>query len=93
MNRKQRRNKFSGKVVVQVAPKKETQSTMVEEAIITTLYLSLLSLRDEGWGKKRLERFSDAFMKKLEAIGTDHISIKDMIDTIKEETGYAIELR
>ena len=93
MNRKQRRNKFSGRVVVQPAPKKKAQYTIFEEAIIATLYLSLLSLRDEGWGKKRLERFSDEFMKKLEAIGTDHISIQDMIDTIKEETGYAIELR
>lgn len=93
MNRQQGRDKFSGKVVARAVPRKKTQSTRAEEAIITTLYLSLLSLRDEGWGKKRLERFSDAFMRKLEAISTDHVSIKDMVDVIKEETGYAIELR
>lgn len=93
MNRQQKRNKSRGKSVVQLVPKKKVQSAVAEEAVITTLYLSLLSLRDEGWGKKRLERFSDAFMKKLDAISTDHVSIKDMIDTIKEETGYAIKLR
>lgn len=93
MNRQQKRNKARGKSVVQMVPKKKVQSAVAEEAIITTLYLSLLSLRDEGWGKKRLERFSDAFMRKLEAISTDHVSIKDMIDAIKEETGYEIRLR
>lgn len=57
------------------------------------LCMALLAIRDEfEFGSKRLERIVDKTKTMFDAIETDHISLDDIRQTIKEETGISIEL-
>lgn len=62
----------------------------VEEAVEMLLMLSLLVLRNMGWGKTRLKRFKDDFQKQIKALEEGYISIQDITQMIYEETGFNV---
>lgn len=72
--------------------KQEATREAVEQAMITVLYSSVMVLRDSGFGKKRLERFVEEWFELLDSVQEGYLDFKDMIDTIKEETGFEIEI-
>lgn len=101
MNRKQRRRLGEkGKVKTYnvnaeqlEAIKQQVTDNAVDRMVIVQMYISLMVLRDyEGWGKKRLERFTDRCMDMLDSVDKGYLDYLDMINTIEEETGYKISL-
>lgn len=99
MNRKQRRG-AGIKSQIKTYTLNETQieelkqqatSAAVDQAMITILYSSVMVLRDDGFGKKRLERFVENWFELFDSIQKDYLDFDDMIQTIKDETGFEIK--
>jgi hypothetical protein len=56
--------------------------------------VSLLALRNQGWGESRLRRFSQAFNDIVEDVSNGHLTLTDIADTVYDETGLSMkELR
>src|SRR5699024_7970990 len=75
---------------IELSPKQiqkmKDEATM--QAVSITNILPLLVLRDEfGFGKKRLQQYTDALNRQVEAFNEVYISLKDVVDTINAETG------
>ena len=65
-----------------------------ELTIRTLLAMSVSALRDEfGFGKDRLQRFVNRFMKKTDCLAEGWITWKDLCENIQEETGIKIEFK
>lgn len=71
----------------------EQALTPIKDLTIRTLLaMSVSSLRDEyGFGKERLQRFVDRFMKKTECLAAGWVTWKDICENIEEETGIQID--
>ena len=71
----------------------EQALTPIKDLTIRTLLaMSVSSLRDEyGFGKERLQRFVDRFMKKTECLMSGWVTWKDICENIEEETGIQID--
>lgn len=71
----------------------EQALTPIKDLTIRTLLaMSVSSLRDEyGFGKERLQRFVDRFMKKTECLMAGWVTWKDICENIEEETGIQID--
>lgn len=99
MNRKQRRkagNKtpvktytLNGQQIEQL--KYQATNEAINKSMVMVLYISIMTLRDNGFGKKRLERFVEDWFELLDGVQKDYLDFEDMINTIKEETGFEIE--
>jgi hypothetical protein len=50
-------------------------------------FASFMVLRDMGWGKKRLNRFSARLDEILKDVNAGRLNFSDMLTTIEEETG------
>lgn len=69
------------------------QSTMdaTERAFVILLGFSMMSLRDEfGFGEKRLNQFLNKLFQIYEAYQDKYISLNDLHDVIKQETGIDV---
>jgi hypothetical protein len=53
--------------------------------------VSILALRNEGWGEARLKRFSDAFNAIVEDVSKGLLSLSDIPETIEKETGLSLK--
>lgn len=63
----------------------------IERASQYSMAVPIIVLRDEfGFGKKRIDKFVDAYIKLYEAIDEGWLDINDIIKTINEETGVKI---
>lgn len=57
----------------------------------TILAMSVATLRDEyGFGRERLQRFIDRFMRKTDCLTDDFITWRDICENIEEETGISL---
>lgn len=71
--------------------KDEAINEATNRAFILLLGLPLITLHDKfGFGKVRLERFMDELLKQYESFDEGYITLEDLIETIKEETGVSI---
>lgn len=62
-----------------------------EKAFVAMLGLPLLTLRDEfDFEKDGLERFMDRLLLKYECFDKGYVSLEDLKQVIKEETGVEI---
>lgn len=67
--------------------KKESIRTAVKYSVA----VPFLVLRDEfGFGKQRIKRFYENYIKVYESIDEEYLDLDDIIKTIKEETGFNI---
>lgn len=72
--------------------KKQATDDAVRTAFILMFGLPLMALRDKfGYGKMRLERFSDALFDLYDSFEKGYFTIDDINKTIYEETGMRIE--
>lgn len=72
--------------------KQDASAQAMEQAFILMMGLPLMALRDKfGFGKVRLERFSDAVLDLWDSFNRDYITFQDCINTVYEETGVKIE--
>lgn len=70
---------------------KQGYNQAIREATNYSLAVPIMVLRDEfGFGKKRIDKFVDAYIKLYEAIDEGWLDINDIIKTINEETGVKI---
>ena len=99
MNRQQRR-KTGNKALIKTYTLNETQiqqlkqqatTEAIDKSLITVLYISIMTLRDSGFGKKRLERFVEDWFELLDGVQKDYLDFEDMMEVIKEETGFEIK--
>lgn len=66
----------------------------VEKASQYSMAVPIMVLRDEfGFGKKRLDKFIDAYMKLYDAIDEGYLNLDDIIKTVNEETSVEIVKR
>jgi len=92
MNRQQRRQKERAK---KKQKKHDEVSPLKYQQIINSLnavkMASLLVLRNEGWGEKRLRRFSENFNDVLQDVSSGWLSLSDIWTILEEETGLTLE--
>lgn len=56
--------------------------------------LSLIVLRDKyGFGKKRLEAFADEFLKQLKCVENGAVTLEELHEVIKKETGMEVKFK
>lgn len=62
-----------------------------EKAFVAMLGLPLLALRDEfDFGQEKLERFMDKLISEYECFDQGYVSLEDLKQVIKEETGLQV---
>lgn len=60
-------------------------------AIAYSMAVALMVLRDKfGFGAKRLNQFFDSYLDLYDSIDKNYLDIKDVLKTLKEETGIEI---
>lgn len=71
--------------------KKQAADEAIHAAFILMCGLPLMALRDKfGFGKVRLERFSDALLDLYDSFDKGYVTLEDLHKTIFEETGVKI---
>lgn len=70
---------------------KDESKRLTKEAYAQTFYIPLLVLRNQGWGKIRLQRFAEAMIKQTEFFEEHYFTAKDVEEMIKEETGIDLK--
>ncbi|WP_288961787.1 hypothetical protein [uncultured Peptoniphilus sp.] len=66
----------------------------IERATQLSMAVPIMVLRDEfGFGKKRIEKFVDAYMELYNAIDEGYLNLDDIIKTVNEETNVEIVKR
>lgn len=90
MNRKQRREKFTG---VEVEVFREVAYQQGVKDATSAIYAStLLVLRDKfGFGAVRAERLLAAITDQVDSINKGFVSIEDMKQTVNEELGIKLK--
>jgi hypothetical protein len=53
--------------------------------------ISLLALRNQGWGEARLKRFSEQFNEIVADVSHEHLSLSDITETLERETGISLK--
>lgn len=63
----------------------------IDEAFIVTMAIPIYVLRHKyGFGKKRLTDFIEHILFQYSCLDSDHVSIEDMRNLIKAETGIEV---
>lgn len=66
----------------------------IEKASQYSMAVPVMALRDEfGFGKKRLDKFLESYMKLYDAIEEGYLNLDDIIETVNEETSVEIVKR
>lgn len=92
MNRQQKR-KAKLNNFLHEGMKKGMKREATDVATLLMFYISLLVLRDKyGFGKKRLSEFMEHATNLLESLSESRLDFIDIRDTIKNETGFEVDL-
>jgi hypothetical protein len=67
------------------------QDEQTLHAVNAVKMVSILALRNEGWGEKRLKKFSDSFNVIVEDVSQGLLSLSDIPEAIQKETGLGLE--
>lgn len=74
--------------------KEDAVKEAVDLALIKTMYISLMVLRDHyGYGKSRLTTFIDHVLDMIDSVNQDYLTIGDMEKVIEQETGVTFRQR
>lgn len=69
----------------------QMQREVTERSILILIGLSLIVLRDKyGFGKKRLEAFADEFLKQMKCVENGAVTLEELHEIIKKETGMEV---
>ncbi len=70
---------------------KKGYDNAIKDAAKYSIAIPMMVLRDEfGFGQKRLLDFYNAFIDLYDSVDKNYITINEVIDVIKEETGVEI---
>jgi hypothetical protein len=67
--------------------KRQLQDEETRHAVNAVKMVSILALRNIGWGEQRLRKFSNDFNAIVEDVSQGHLTLTDICDTIYDETG------
>jgi hypothetical protein len=67
------------------------QDEQTLHAVNAVKMVSILTLRNEGWGEKRLTKFSESFNEIVADVSSGLLSLSDIPDTIEKETGLTLK--
>jgi hypothetical protein len=70
--------------------KRQLQEQGTVHAVNAVKMISILTLRNQGWGEQRIRRFSDSFNEILADVSHGHLSLSDIADCIFDETGIPL---
>lgn len=68
--------------------KREITEAVFQDIFVNLLGIPLLTLRNRGWGKKRLEEFYQEMMTIFADYHVQWLSSEDMAKAILDETGF-----
>lgn len=72
---------------------RQKDNTLILAAYKANMIATLMVLHDKyGFGTVRLERFIDEHKKLLDAYNAGYLDVKDIENTLEEETGIKITL-
>lgn len=81
------------KVLNPVVRNRRDADKLISASFSAFLLLGCMALRDEfDFGKVRMERFVDKMHDLLDSYNRGYISVRDLHDTIKEETGIDVKI-
>ena len=66
---------------------RQLQDEQTLHAVNAVKFVSMLVLRNQGWGDTRIRRFSNQFNEIIEDISHERLSLTDVADTLYDETG------
>lgn len=70
---------------------KRDADILISAAYRAFLLMGIMALRDEfGFGTSRLQRFIDKVDDMFDSYNRDYISLKDLTETIENETGIKV---
>jgi hypothetical protein len=67
------------------------QDEQTMHAVNAVKMVSLLALRNEGWGEKRLKKFSDSFNEIVGDVSQGLLSLSDIPEALEKETGLSFK--
>lgn len=69
----------------------QTEYRQVMNTLNAVKMASLLVLRDQGWGKVRIQRFSERFNEVLLNVSQGWLSLSDISDMLEDEIGLGLD--
>lgn len=73
--------------------KREVSDRAIESAVVQLMGLPLIALRDAfGFGTVRLCRFMDEMMKQIQLFHEGYMTLADLVEVVKDETGVILTL-
>jgi hypothetical protein len=66
---------------------RQLQDEQTLHAVNAVKFVSMLVLRNQGWGDVRIRRFSQQFNELIEDISHERLSLTDVADTLHDEVG------
>ena len=70
---------------------RQLRDESVKHSVNAVKNISMLVLRNQGWGESRLRRFSSQFNEIVEDVSQDHLTLTDIADTLFDETGLSMK--
>lgn len=70
---------------------RQLRDEQTKHAVNATKFVSMLVLRNQGWGESRIRRFSNQFNEIIEDISHDRLSLTDVSDALYDETGLDMQ--
>lgn len=95
MRKKQIHHKSKQRVSIQPVltgkEREKIQQDAMEKSVLVLSGVPLIVLRDVfGFGEKRLTRFAEEFIKQLKCVENGAVTLEDLHEVIKKETGFEI---
>lgn len=70
---------------------RQLQDEQTLHAVNAVKFVSMLVLRNQGWGESRIRRFSNQFNDIIEDISNEYLSLTDVADALYDETGLGMK--
>lgn len=71
--------------------KQRRKDEITINSLAATKMISMLALRNKGFGHSRLKEFSDDFNVILQDISDGRLSLNDILEVLKDETSLDLE--
>lgn len=71
---------------------RQLQDEQTLHAVNAVKFVSMLVLRNQGWGDVRIRRFSNQFNELIEDISHERLSLTDVADALYDETGLDMKV-
>lgn len=70
---------------------RQLQDQQTIHAVNAVKMVTILALRNQGWGESRLRRFSEQFNTIVSDVSHERLTLTDIADTIYDETGLSMK--